>query len=125
VPWSGVHAQVSFLDVAHSENQIRPMFRLTLLLSKGILRDTKIRRNAMLWLMGAALVMLFLGSLLLSDEWAREHPWLFFAYWAACGWLTLTGVLLALLDILVIRAAARVMQRRMEQEIARVDREGK
>jgi hypothetical protein len=100
------------------------MFRLTLLLSKGILRDAKMRRNAMMWVMLAAMVMLFLGSLLLSDEWARQHPWLYFGYWAACAWLTLTGMLLALLDILVIRAAARGMRRQMEQEIARVEREG-
>jgi len=112
------------LDVASRENQIRPMLRLTLLLSKGILRDTKLRRNVMLWLMAAALVMLLLGSLLLSDEWAREHPWLYVGFWAACGWLTLTGVLLSLLDILVIRAAARLVRQRMEHEIARVEREG-
>jgi hypothetical protein len=74
--------------------------------------------------MGAAVVMLFLGSLLLSDEWARQHPWLYFGYWVACAWLTLTGMLLALLDILVIRATARVMRRRMEQEIARVEQNG-
>jgi len=100
------------------------MLRLTVLLSKGILRDTKLRRNVMLWVMLAALVMLFLGSLLLSREWERQHPFLFMGYWIACGWLTLTGTLLALLDILVIRATARAMRRRMEQEIARVEREG-
>ena len=99
------------------------MIRLTLLLAKGIIRDMRMRRNVMLWIMAAALVMLFLGSWLLSDEWARRHPWLFMAYWAACGWLTLTGVGLALLDMLVIRTAARAMRTRMEREIA-VDPEG-
>lgn len=72
----------------------------------------------MLWLMGVAVVMLFLGSVLMSDRWAREHPWLYFTYWAACAWLTLTGVLLALLDILLIRAAARAMRRHLETQIA-------
>ena len=94
------------------------MLRLVILLSKGILRDQRMRRFAMLWLMGSAVVMLFLGSWLLSDVWARAHPWLYFFYWAACGWLTLTGVLLALLDILLLRAAARATRRHLEQEFA-------
>ena len=94
------------------------MLRLVILFSKGILRDQRTRRIAMLWLMGIAVVMLFLGSWLLSDGWARAHPWLYFLYWAACGWLTLTGVLLALLDILLIRAAARATRRHLEQQFA-------
>ena len=94
------------------------MLRLVTLLSKGILRDPRMRRIAMLWLMGSAVVMLFLGSWLLSDAWARAHPWLYFLYWAACAWLTLTGVLLAVLDILLVRAAARATRRSMEQQFA-------
>ena len=94
------------------------MLRLVISLSQGILRDPRMRRIAMLWLMGSAVVMLFLGSWLLSEVWAREHPWLYFLYWAACGWLTLTGVLLALLDILLIRAAARATRRHLEQQFA-------
>ena len=94
------------------------MFRAIILLSKAIVRDQRLRRLVMLWLMGAAVVMLFLGTLLLSDKWAREHPWLYFAYWAACAWLTATGVLLALLDILVIRAAGRATRRLIERQFA-------
>ena len=94
------------------------MLRLVILLSKGILRDQRTRRIAMLWLMGTAVVTMFFGSWLLSDDWARAHPWLYFLYWAACAWLTLTGVLLAVLDILLIRAAARATQRRLEQQFA-------
>ena len=97
------------------------MFRAILLLTKGMLRDTRLRRNVMLWIMAAALVMLFLGSWLMSDEWARKHLGLYFAYWAACGWLTLTGVLLAVFDMLVVRAAAKAMRRRIEEDIAHID----
>ena len=100
------------------------MLRLITLLSKGVLRDTRMRRNVMLWIMMAAMVMLFLGSWLLTDDWARKHIWLYVAYWVVCGWLTLTGVLLAVFDILVIRAAERAMRRKLEQEIARTESEG-
>jgi hypothetical protein len=75
----------------------------------------------MLGLMMAAMVMLFMGSWLMSDDWARRHVWLYFAYWFACGWVTLAGVLLAVFDILIIRATARAMRRKLEEEIARID----
>jgi hypothetical protein len=101
------------------------MFRAILLLTKGVLRDTRLRRNMMLWLMLAAMVMLFLGSWLMPDEWARRHVWLYFAYWAACAWLTLTAVLLAVFDMLVIRATARAMRRRIEEDIAYIDEKTK
>ena len=97
------------------------MFRVILLLSKSVLRDTRLRRNVMLWVMAVAMGMLFLGSWLMSDEWARKHVALYFAYWAACGWLTLTGLLLAVFDMLVIRAMAKAMRRRIEEDIAHID----
>jgi hypothetical protein len=97
------------------------MFRLVILLTKGVLRDTRLRRNLMLWLMLVAMVMLFLGSWLMSDDWARRHFWLYFVYWAACGWITLAGVLLAIFDILIIRRTARAMRIRLEREIAQID----
>ena len=97
------------------------MFRLVILLSKGVLRDTRLRRNVMLWLMLAAMLMIFLGSWLISDAWMRRHITLYFLYWAACAWLTLTAVLLAVFDLLIIRAAAKAVRRRIEQDIAHID----
>lgn len=94
------------------------MIRITVLLSKAIIRDPVLRRKCMFVLIGAAVLMLFLGSILLSDHWARKHPILYLCYWLGCAWLTVTGVLLALLDILVIRAAARATRRRLERELA-------
>jgi len=90
VPFASEQAPpVSFLDVAREENEISIMFRLVILLTKGVLRDTRLRRNLMLWLMLVAMVMLFLGSWLMSDDWARRHFWLYFVYWAVCGWITI------------------------------------
>jgi hypothetical protein len=97
------------------------MFRAIILLTKGILRNTRLRRNIMMWIMLAAMLMLFLGSWLIPDAWARKHVWLYFLYWAVCTWLTIAGLLLAVFDILIIRAAARAMQRRIEQDIAHID----
>jgi hypothetical protein len=57
----------------------------------------------------------------MSDDWARRHFAVYFLYWAACGWLTLTGILLAVFDMLIIRAAAKVMRRRIEEDIARIE----
>ena len=93
------------------------MFRTILLLTKGIIRDQRLRRLMMFWIMIVALVMLFLGSWLLSDRWGREHPWLYLGFWFVCAWLTLTGMLLALLDILVLRATQRAARRVLEKQI--------
>ena len=62
-----------------------------------------------------ALVMLFLGATFL-DGWLREHPALFILYWLACAWATMTGLLLALYDMLMVRVAARREQRRLAAE---------
>ncbi len=70
----------------------------------------------MFYIMLAALVMLFAGTFF-SEKWARENPLRFFCYWLTCAWLTLTGMLLALFDILLIRAATRAKRRKLEQEI--------
>jgi hypothetical protein len=99
------------------------VLRLIILLSQGIIRDSRMRRKAMFALIGTAVVMLFLGSWLLSEAWGREHPLLFTLYWGACMWLTFAGILLAVLDMLVLRAAARATRRRLEQEFA--DRQAK
>ena len=93
------------------------MIRTILLLTKGIIRDQRMRRTAMFWIMMAAMVMLFLGSWLLNDRWGREHPWLYILYWLVCGWLTVTAMLLALLDILVLRAAQRAARRILEKQM--------
>jgi len=93
------------------------VFRLILLLTKGIIRDPHVRRKLMFWLIMVAMIMLFGGSAFISDRWGREHPWLFLLYWFACAWLTLAGMLLALLDLLIIRATHRITRRKIEAEI--------
>ena len=105
------------IDARRAAVESAPVFRLILLLTKGIIRDPHARRKLMFWVMMTAMLMLFFGSVLLSDRWAREHHWIYLFYWLACAWLTLAGMLLALLDVLIIRAKHRITRRKIEQEI--------
>lgn len=107
----------SFLDPHFAPADISAVLKLIALLSKGILRDIQARRKFMFWVMAVALLMLFCGSVFLSDSWAREHPWLFLAYWFICGWLTLTGMAMALFDILIVKTAHRVARRKLEKQL--------
>jgi small-conductance mechanosensitive channel len=77
-----------------------------LLIAKGIARDQTVRRSAMFMIILAAIVLLFLGSTLLS-EFLAEHVGIFLVYWFACGWLTLTAILMSIYDLLCLRAQAR------------------
>jgi hypothetical protein len=63
-----------------------------------------------------ALIMLFVGTVII-DGWLRERVWLFVFWWAGCMWLTLLAVLLAVFDMLVLRAASRRARQRLEQHI--------
>ena len=91
------------------------MLRLIVPITKGIIREQTTRRSAIFFVMLAALVMLFLGATFL-DGWLRDHPVLFILYWLACAWATMTGLLLALYDMLMVRVAVRREQRRLATE---------
>ena len=97
---------------------IRRVLKLILLISKGLIRDQRSRRTVMFYGTLAALIVLFLGATLL-DRWLRDRPFAFLAYWAACAWITILCVLLAIFDLLLVRAAARRERRRIEQEYLR------
>ena len=75
----------------------------------------------MFWLIMAAMIMLFAGWVFMSEQWLHEHPWLYIFYWLVCIWLTLAGMLLALLDMLIIRATHRIARRKIEAEILKKD----
>ncbi|MDQ6764581.1 MAG: hypothetical protein M3Z22_00535 [Verrucomicrobiota bacterium] len=62
----------------------------------------------MLALLATASVMLVAGLSLLKDLLdPREHASRYLLFWFVCGWLTVTAMLLALLDLLLVRKAAR------------------
>ncbi|MEO8438758.1 MAG: hypothetical protein ABI540_00920 [Spartobacteria bacterium] len=86
--------------------------------ARGLVRDQTMRRKAMFWIVIVAVVMLFCGSTFLSPWLDPEiHPGWFMLYWLACAWVTVTVVLLALFDLLLVRAQARAEKRRLAEEV--------
>jgi hypothetical protein len=82
--------------------------------SKGLIRHQRARRLVMFYSVLLALVLLFIGAVF---HWPapHEHPLLFLAYWAVCAWITFLAVLLALYDLVKVRAEAQ----RLRRELAR------
>jgi hypothetical protein len=86
--------------------------------TRGIIRDHNIRRKAMFILLIAALVLLFSGSTFLQGPLDyHEHPIWFILFWLTCGWLTLTAMLLAIFDMLIVRLQARRAERTLQQRL--------
>ena len=84
-----------------------------------MLRDQNARRKTMFWIVIVAVLMLFCGATFLAP-WLDPHvrPVWFILYWLACAWLTVTVLLLALLDLLLLRVQARAEKRGLAQKIS-------
>ena len=87
--------------------------------TRGLLRDQNARRKTMFWIVIVAVVMLFCGATFLAP-WLdpRARPGWFIFYWLACAWITVTAVLLAVLDLLLVRVQARTEKRSLSQKIS-------
>jgi heme/copper-type cytochrome/quinol oxidase subunit 2 len=78
---------------------------------RGVIRDRIARRKTMFFLLVVALILLLSGSTFLQSALdPREHPAWFILFWLICAWLTLTAMLLAIFDLLVVRLEARKAQ---------------
>ena len=88
--------------------------------ARGLVRDQNTRRTTMFWTVIVAVVMLFCGATFLAP-WLdpQVRPGWFIFYWLACAWVTVTVVLLAIFDLLLVRVQARAAKRRLAQEIRR------
>jgi uncharacterized membrane protein len=76
--------------------------------TRGVIRDQNTRRKTMFVVLVVALVLLFLGATFLRPLLnPHEHPVWFIFYWLVCAWLTVSAMLLALFDLLVVRAQIR------------------
>ncbi len=96
-------------------------------ISRGIIYQEKARRNAMMWTIMTAAVMLFVGWAVIHQI-LMQNVWVFFIYWGICAWLTLLAILLAAFDMLIQvakgRATRRVLKRAMlDEELMRIQRE--
>lgn len=80
--------------------------------TRGLLRDQRSRRKTMAISLGIALVLLVAGLTVLRP-WLdpHEHPWRFILFWLVCAWETVLVLLLALFDMLLIRAQARATRK--------------
>jgi hypothetical protein len=102
-----------------NEKRLR-LFSFAIHVTRGLVRDQHTRRMTMFVVVLVALLMLFCGSTFLSSVLdARVRPAWFIFYWAICGWVTMTAVLLALLELLMVRAQARVARRALAEKLAR------
>jgi hypothetical protein len=78
-----------------------------------LIRDHKTRRKTMV-----AVGLLFSGSTFLRPVLdPRVHPDWFILFWFACAWITLAA-LLAVFDMLLVRAQARAAEKLLRKEIS-------
>src|SRR4051812_39007526 len=87
--------------------------------TRGILRDQRSRRKTMAVTTVVALILLVAGGTILRP-WLdpHEHPWRFIFYWLACVWETILVLLLALLDLLLLRAKNRAERNDLREGVA-------
>jgi hypothetical protein len=90
--------------------------------ARGLIRDQKARRQTMFYIVLVALLMLFCGATFLAPVLnPKEHPGWFISYWAVCGWITATAVLLAIFDLLLVRAQGRALRGGLAEKLADSD----
>jgi protein-S-isoprenylcysteine O-methyltransferase Ste14 len=87
--------------------------------TRGLLRDRNARRKTMFAVVIVAVVMLFCGATLLAPVLDPHlRPGWFMFYWLVCAWVTATVVLLAIFDLLLVRAEGRAAKRGLAQKLS-------
>ncbi|MFL6585141.1 MAG: hypothetical protein ACJ8KU_11570 [Chthoniobacterales bacterium] len=87
--------------------------------ARGLVRERKTRRAAMLLTLVVALLMMTCGATFLDGALnAHEHPIWFLLYWLACGWLTTLALLLAAYDLLIVRRDSRAARETLRRQAA-------
>lgn len=95
------------------------MVPFTVQFTRGLLRDERSRRKTMGISLLVAVAMVVVGLTVLRP-WLdpHEHPWRFVLFWFACAWETMLVLLLALLDVLLVRAQARAARRALREQFS-------
>jgi hypothetical protein len=93
------------------------MVPFTVHATRGLLRDQRSRRKTMTISLVIAVVLLVAGLTVLRP-WLdpHEHPWRFLLYWLACAWEIVLVLLLALFDLLLVRAQTRAAKKLLEEQ---------
>ena len=87
--------------------------------TRGLIRDHKTRRKTMFVAVLVAVALLFSGSTFLKPVLdPRVYPGWFILFWFACAWITLLAALLAVFDMLLVRAQARAAEKLLQKEIS-------
>jgi TRAP-type C4-dicarboxylate transport system permease small subunit len=86
--------------------------------TRGVIRGQRTRRKAMVFCLTLAVLMLLAGFTIFQSALnPHEHPWFVILFWVACVWLTFTATLLAIFDLLIIRAEVRKAQRELREKL--------
>ncbi len=93
--------------------------------TRGVIRDQKTRRRAMLVLLISSALMIAAGSTLLAPALEpHEHPGRFILFWLACAWVTISALLLALFDVLMVRREVRKLREDLKHQFDESDSDG-
>jgi hypothetical protein len=67
-------------------------------------------------------VVMLIAGLTVLRPWLNphEHPWRFVFFWFACAWEIILVLLLALLDLLLLRAQTRAARKAFQEEVSKV-----
>ena len=86
--------------------------------TRGVIRDQRTRRKAMVVLLTLAVLLLILGGTVLAPLLnPRDHLIGALVFWLGCIWLTLTAMLLAIFDLLIVRLEAKRAQRALRERL--------
>jgi hypothetical protein len=86
--------------------------------ARGVIKEARVRRITMFVIIALAIAMLVAGVTFLAETLDHHaQPIWFILYWLACGWLTVTALLLALFDLLILRMQARAARKAMNLEV--------
>ncbi len=99
------------------EKELRPV-SFAAHAARGMVRDQKTRRRVMLAVVLLALLMVLGGATFLREVLNPNHHLLrFILFWMACGWLTILALLLALFDLLTLRAQNRAAEKVLREQL--------
>lgn len=81
--------------------------------ARGLIRERKTRRRIMLAAILLAAAFLVVATMIDT----REHLVLALVGWFACAWMTISGALLAIYDLLTTRREERVLRQGLERQV--------
>jgi hypothetical protein len=107
------------METRPPEKKLR-MMPFTIHATRGLLRDQQSRRKTMAISLIIAVVLMVAGLTVLRP-WLdpHEHPWRFIFYWLVCAWDTVLVLLLALFDLLLMRAQTRAARKLLREQFGR------